>query len=136
MAEPEAECDDRRDKEGGRPGARDRAAQIEREIAAERVQSAHLQEPDTGRPLKRAVHGPPRAGRAARNLASAIGCGDDLAHRLHRPVDVHQSASEDRIDAHRDLIPDWIEAEPDLTLAEVAARLDEAAGYRPLPSIV
>ena len=41
-----------------------------------------------------------------------------------------------RIDAHRDLILGWIEAEPELTLAEVAARLDEAVGYRPLPSIV
>ena len=41
-----------------------------------------------------------------------------------------------RIDAHRDHILGWIEAEPDLTLAEVAERLDEAVGYRPLPSIV
>ena len=41
-----------------------------------------------------------------------------------------------RIDTHRDLILGWIEAEPDLTLAEVAERLDEAVGYRPLPSIV
>lgn len=41
-----------------------------------------------------------------------------------------------RIDAHRDLILAWISETPDLTLAEVAERLDGAVGYRPLPSIV
>ena len=41
-----------------------------------------------------------------------------------------------RIDAHRDLILSWIAEIPDLTLAEVAERLDGAVGYRPLPSIV
>lgn len=41
-----------------------------------------------------------------------------------------------RIDVHHDLILGWIEAEPDLTLAEVAERLDRTAGYRPLPSVV
>ena len=41
-----------------------------------------------------------------------------------------------RIDAHRELILGWIAAEPDLTLAEIAARLDAAVGYRPLPSVV
>ena len=41
-----------------------------------------------------------------------------------------------RIDAHRELILGWIEEVPDLTLAELAERLDEATGYRPLPSIV
>lgn len=41
-----------------------------------------------------------------------------------------------RIDAHRDLILSWIEEAPDLTLDEVAERLDAATGYRPLRSIV
>jgi transposase len=41
-----------------------------------------------------------------------------------------------RIDAHRELILAWIEEVPDLTLAEVAERLGETTGYRPLPSIV
>jgi transposase len=41
-----------------------------------------------------------------------------------------------RIDAHRDLVLAWIEAEPDLTLAEMAERLDRTTGYRPLPSVV
>jgi transposase len=40
------------------------------------------------------------------------------------------------IDAHQDLILAWIAETPDLTLAEVAERLDGAVGYRPLPSIV
>ena len=41
-----------------------------------------------------------------------------------------------RIDAHRDLILSWIEEAPDMTLDEVAERLDAETGYRPLPSIV
>lgn len=41
-----------------------------------------------------------------------------------------------RIDAHRELILDWIAEKPDMTLAEVAEKLDDAMGYRPLPSIV
>ena len=41
-----------------------------------------------------------------------------------------------RIDAHRELIFGWITEKPDITLAEVGERLDDAVGYRPLPSIV
>jgi len=41
-----------------------------------------------------------------------------------------------RIEAHAALILDWIAAEPDLTLLEIAAKLDEAVGYRPPPSVV
>lgn len=41
-----------------------------------------------------------------------------------------------RIDEHREFLLALITAEPDLTLAEVAERLDAATGYRPLPSIV
>ncbi len=41
-----------------------------------------------------------------------------------------------RIDAHRAFLLGLVEAEPDLTLAEVAERLEEETGYRPLPSIV
>jgi transposase len=40
------------------------------------------------------------------------------------------------IDRHVDLVLEWITAEPDLTLSEIAARLDDAAGYRPPPSVV
>lgn len=41
-----------------------------------------------------------------------------------------------RIDPHGDLIIGWIDAEPDLTLSEIAAKLDDAVGYRPSPSVV
>lgn len=41
-----------------------------------------------------------------------------------------------QIDAHQALILSLVEAEPDLTLKEIGDRLDEAVGYRPLPSVV
>lgn len=41
-----------------------------------------------------------------------------------------------RIDGYGDLIMAWIDAEPDLTLPEIAAKLEEATGYRPPPSVV
>lgn len=40
------------------------------------------------------------------------------------------------IDRHADLVMGWISAEPDLTLSEIAAKLDNAVGYRPPPSVV
>ena len=40
------------------------------------------------------------------------------------------------IDGYGDLVMGWVEAEPDLTLAEIAMRLDDAVGYRPPPSVV
>lgn len=41
-----------------------------------------------------------------------------------------------RIEGHADRIMAWVEAQPDLTLQEIAARLEEAVGYRPPPSVV
>ena len=41
-----------------------------------------------------------------------------------------------RIEGHGDLVMAWVEAEPDLTLQEIAAKLEEAVGYRPPPSVV
>ena len=41
-----------------------------------------------------------------------------------------------RIDAHRDRILGWIEAEKDLTLAEISARVAAEGGYRPPLSVV
>ena len=40
------------------------------------------------------------------------------------------------IDRHGDLVIGWVEAEPDLTLAEIAMRLADAVGYQPPPSVV
>jgi transposase len=41
-----------------------------------------------------------------------------------------------RIDPHGSLIMEWIAAEPDLTLLEIAAKLEDAVGYRPPTSVV
>ena len=41
-----------------------------------------------------------------------------------------------RIDGHADLIMAWVDAEPDLTLPEIATKLEEATEYRPPPSVV
>jgi transposase len=41
-----------------------------------------------------------------------------------------------RIDPHGALIMEWIETAPDLTLPEIAAKLEDAVGYRPPPSVV
>lgn len=41
-----------------------------------------------------------------------------------------------RIDGHRDVVVAVVDAEPDLTLAEIAERLEAATGYRPQPSVV
>lgn len=40
------------------------------------------------------------------------------------------------IDRHAALVMGWIDAEPDLTLPEIAMRLADAVGYRPPPSVV
>ena len=41
-----------------------------------------------------------------------------------------------RIDRDGDLIMGWLDGEPDMTLLEIAARLDEEVGYRPPTSVV
>ena len=41
-----------------------------------------------------------------------------------------------RIDPHGALIMAWVETAPDLTLTEIAAKLEDAVGYRPPPSVV
>jgi len=41
-----------------------------------------------------------------------------------------------RIDPHGALIMDWLETAPDLTLPEIAAKLEDTVGYRPPPSVV
>ena len=40
------------------------------------------------------------------------------------------------IEPHGDLIMEWIEAEPDMTLPEIATKLAAAVGYRPPRSVV
>ncbi len=41
-----------------------------------------------------------------------------------------------RIDPYGDLIMGWLDDEPDMTLPEIAARLEGEVGYRPPPSVV
>lgn len=41
-----------------------------------------------------------------------------------------------RIDAHKDVVTDLLEEQPDVTLAEIADRLGETVGYRPAVSVV
>ncbi len=41
-----------------------------------------------------------------------------------------------RIDPYGALIMEWLETEPDLTLPEIAAKLEDSVGYRPPPSVV
>lgn len=95
--------------------------------------------------LRRRVVDAVEAGSSCRAAAARFGVGVSSAIRwvarsrrrgTLEPDKRGGNTRSHRIDAHRELILGWIEAEPDLTLAEVAARLDEAAGYRPLPSIV
>jgi transposase len=95
--------------------------------------------------LRRRVVDAVEAGSSCRAAAERFGVGVSSAIRWVARARTRGTLDPDkrggnvrshRIDAHRDLILGWIEAEPDLTLAEVAERLDEAVGYRPLPSIV
>ena len=41
-----------------------------------------------------------------------------------------------RIDAHKGLVDDLLEEQPDVTLAEIADHLGETVGYRPAVSVV
>ena len=95
--------------------------------------------------LRRRVVDAVEAGSSCRAAAARFGVGVSSAIRWVARARTRGTLDPDkrvgnvrshRIDAHRDLILGWISVEPDLTLAEVAERLDEAVGYRPLPSIV
>lgn len=67
---------------------------------------------------------------AIRWVARARASGDCLPKKQGGDQRSH------RIDAHQALILGWVEAEPDLTLAELSARLADAVGYRPPVSVV
>ena len=95
--------------------------------------------------LRRRVVEAVESGSSCRAAAARFGVGVSSAIRWVSRARTRSDLTPDkrggnhrshRIDAHRDLIFSWIEATPDLTLAEVAERLDQAEGYRPLPSVV
>lgn len=95
--------------------------------------------------LRRRVVDAVESGSSRRAAAARFGVGVSSAIRWVQRAQTRGTLEPDkrggnqrshRIDAYRELIIDWIEEAPDLTLAEVAERLDDAVGYRPLPSIV
>jgi transposase len=95
--------------------------------------------------LRRRVMNAVDAGASCRAAAARFGVGVSSAIRWVARARTRGDLTPDRrggshrshrIDGHHDLILGWIKAEPDLTLAEVAERLDKATGYRPLPSVV
>ena len=95
--------------------------------------------------LRRRVVAAVEAGASRRQAASRFGVGLSSAIRwvaqalatgdvAPKPRGGGRRAS--RIDLHGDLMMDWIDAETDLTLSEIATKLDDAVGYRPSPSVV
>ena len=95
--------------------------------------------------LRRRVVDAVEAGASCRSAAARFGVGVSSAIRWVKRARQRGDLSPDkrggnhrshRIDAHTAFLIDLNTAEPDLTLAEIAERLDEAFGYRPLPSIV
>lgn len=85
------------------------------------------------------------AGASRRAAAERFGVGVSSAIRWVRRARTRGHVEADkrggnhrshRIDEHRGLILEWIDQTPDLTLAEIAERLDAAVAYRPTPSIV
>lgn len=95
--------------------------------------------------LRRRVVDAVKAGSSCRAAAERFGVGVSSAirwvarARAGRSLEPGKRGGNNRshrIDAHRELILEWIQATPDMTLAEVAERLDAAVGYRPLPSVV
>lgn len=95
--------------------------------------------------LRRRVVDAVDVGLSCRAAAERYGVGVSSAIRWVQRVRARGSVEPDkrggnvrsyRIDAYRDATLGWIEEAPDLTLVEVAERLEAAFGYRPMPSIV
>ena len=95
--------------------------------------------------LRQRVVAAVQSGASCRAAAARFGVGVSSAIRWVTRIRTRGDLAPDkrggnvrsrRIDGHREFILALIAAEPDLTLAEVADRLDAATGYRPLPSIV
>lgn len=95
--------------------------------------------------LRRRVVAAVEAGASRRQAASRFGVGVSSAIRwVARARETGDVAPKprggprrpSRIEPYGDLIMNWLEEEPDMTLPEIAARLDEEIGYRPPPSVV
>jgi transposase len=95
--------------------------------------------------LRRRVVAAVEAGASRRQAAARFGVGVSSAIRwvaqAHTTGDLSPkprggARRPSRIDGHAALIMGWVDAQPDLTLPEIAARLEEEVGYRPPPSVV
>jgi transposase len=95
--------------------------------------------------LRRRVAAAVHAGSSRRQAAARFGVGVSSAIRWVAqaratgdlaPKRRGGAGRASRIGTHASLILGWISVERDLTLAEIAARLDAAVGYRPPPSVV
>jgi len=95
--------------------------------------------------LRRRVVAAVEAGSSRRQAASRFGVGVSSAVRwvaqsretgdvLPKPRGGPRRPS--RIEPYDALIMGWLDEAPDLTLSEIAAKLDEEVGYRPPPSVV
>lgn len=95
--------------------------------------------------LRRRVVAAVEAGASRRQAAARFGVGISSAIRWVTqarttgdiaPKPQGGARRPSRIETHASLILEWVSAEPDLTLSEIATRLDAAVGYRPPPSVV
>ena len=95
--------------------------------------------------LRRRVVAAVEAGSSRRGAADRFGVGISSAIRWVAqaretgdvaPKPQGGARRPSRIDPHGDLIMGWLDEEPDITLPEIAARLDEEVGYRPPTSVV
>lgn len=95
--------------------------------------------------LRRRVVAAVEAGASRRQAASRFGVGVSSAIRwVAQACETGDVAPKprggprrpSRIEPYGDLIMNWLEEEPDMTLPEIGARLDEEVGYRPPPSVV
>ena len=93
--------------------------------------------------LRRRVVATVESGMSRRQAAARFGVGVSSAIRWVSqwrltgglPSKPRGGRRPSRIEGHGDPIMAWVEAEPDLTLQEIAARLEEAVGYRPPPGV-
>ena len=95
--------------------------------------------------LRRRVVAAVEAGSSRRQAADRFGVGISSAIRWVAqsretgdiaPKPQGGARRPSRIDPHADLIMGWLGEKPDITLPEIAARLDEEVGYRPPTSVV
>ena len=95
--------------------------------------------------IRRRVVAAVEAGASRRQAALRFGVGVSSAIRwvaqAHETGDItpkRQGGARrpSRIEPHGDLILGWLDGEPDMTLLEITAKLEDEVGYRPPTSVV